>query len=63
VRVIVLDGNENQAVACVRSLGRAGSDVMSAPTLVGRRQAGRVIVAASFVTRHRRKTSPPSSLR
>jgi predicted ATP-grasp superfamily ATP-dependent carboligase len=27
VRVIVLDGNENQAVACVRSLGRAGFDV------------------------------------
>jgi len=24
VRVLVLDGNENQAVACVRSLGRAG---------------------------------------
>jgi predicted ATP-grasp superfamily ATP-dependent carboligase len=28
VRVIVLDGNENQAVACVRSLGRAGFDVV-----------------------------------
>jgi len=27
VRVLVLDGNENQAVACVRSLGRAGFDV------------------------------------
>jgi len=27
VRVIVLDGNENQAVACVRSLGRAGFEV------------------------------------
>src|SRR5205814_10645873 len=26
-RVLVLDGNENQAVACVRSLGRAGYDV------------------------------------
>lgn len=27
MRVIVLDGNENQAVACVRSLGRAGFEV------------------------------------
>ncbi len=27
VRVLVLDGNENQAVACVRSLGRAGHRV------------------------------------
>ncbi|HKG15739.1 MAG TPA: hypothetical protein VKB12_20630 [Pyrinomonadaceae bacterium] len=27
MRVLVLDGNENQAVACVRSLARAGRDV------------------------------------
>lgn len=27
MRVLVLDGNENQAVACVRSLGRAGHSV------------------------------------
>jgi predicted ATP-grasp superfamily ATP-dependent carboligase len=27
IRVIVLDGNENQAVACVRSLGAAGHEV------------------------------------
>jgi len=27
MRVLVLDGNENQAVACVRSLARAGHDV------------------------------------
>src|SRR5438552_14600845 len=25
--ILVLDGNENQAVACVRSLGRAGHEV------------------------------------
>lgn len=28
MRVLVLDGNENQAVACVRSLGRAGHEVL-----------------------------------
>ena len=28
MRVLVLDGNENQAVACVRSLARAGHDVV-----------------------------------
>ena len=28
MRVLVLDGNENQAVACVRSLGRAGYEVL-----------------------------------
>ena len=27
MRILVLDGNENQAVACVRSLGRAGHEV------------------------------------
>ena len=27
MRILVLDGNENQAVACARSLGRAGHDV------------------------------------
>ena len=33
MRILVLDGNENQAVACVRSLGRAGHDVtVGAPT-------------------------------
>src|SRR5262249_60369081 len=33
MRIIVLDGNENQAVACVRSLARAGHQVVvGAPT-------------------------------
>lgn len=33
MKVMVLDGNENQAVACVRSLARAGHDVhVGAPT-------------------------------
>jgi thiamine monophosphate kinase len=33
MKIIVLDGNENQAVACVRSLARAGHQVVvGAPT-------------------------------
>src|SRR5436305_11361029 len=33
MRVLILDGNENQAVACVRSLARAGHAVLvGAPT-------------------------------